>query len=268
MCQYCGFQRFTDIKNEWPHFKPMLSIGGWNAGSAEYSQMAKDPDAMQTFVDSVVPYLEKYGFVGLDLDWEYPGSREGADADVDKDNFVKLTSMLSEELHDADMLFTMAIAAGYRTADLAYDVAAIKDHFDFFNVMTYDYHGYFPPDETFLGHNAPLRTYEMEQDPSHPGYKASYHDIVEYYRSEGLPLDKMVLGVPTYGRGFTLGKANYDDDDDDDSDDRDEADEDGYDRGYYCPSERGLPMGPYTRQSGHYGYLVLKTTSDHFVTTF
>ncbi len=112
VCQYCGFSRFTALREENPDFYPMLSIGGWNAGSGEYSIMAADPDKRKIFVESVPPYLNQYGFLGLDLDWEYPGSREGADAENDKANFVALSEEMAEALHAEGLLLTIAIAAG------------------------------------------------------------------------------------------------------------------------------------------------------------
>ena len=52
-----------------------LAIGGWNEGSTKYSSMAKDSAERQKFVDSVVQFLQKHNFDGLDLDWEYPGKK-------------------------------------------------------------------------------------------------------------------------------------------------------------------------------------------------
>ncbi len=52
-----------------------LAIGGWNEGSTKYSAMAKDSAERQKFVDSVVQFLQKHNFDGLDLDWEYPGKK-------------------------------------------------------------------------------------------------------------------------------------------------------------------------------------------------
>jgi chitinase len=51
-----------------------VAIGGWNEGSTKYSAMAKDSEKRQKFVDSVVQFLQKHNFDGLDLDWEYPGN--------------------------------------------------------------------------------------------------------------------------------------------------------------------------------------------------
>lgn len=76
----------TKSKN--PYLKVILSIGGWNEGSEKYSEMASSSVTRKIFIDSVVGWLQKYGFDGLDMDWEYPGQRGGKV--TDKDNFSKL----------------------------------------------------------------------------------------------------------------------------------------------------------------------------------
>ena len=58
------------------NYYKLVLVGGWNAGSERFSVMAADSQKKKSFLDSVIPYLQKYGFVGLDLDWEYPGNRE------------------------------------------------------------------------------------------------------------------------------------------------------------------------------------------------
>ena len=68
-----GFKKATDLKYAFPKLKVTVAIGGWNEGSTKYSAMAKDSAERQKFVDSVVQFLQKYNFDGLDLDWEYPG---------------------------------------------------------------------------------------------------------------------------------------------------------------------------------------------------
>ena len=72
--------------------------------------MAKDPVKRKTFIDSVIPFLQKYGFEGVDLDWEYPGHREGADPLVDKENFMKLIKEMKVELDKHNLLFTAAVS--------------------------------------------------------------------------------------------------------------------------------------------------------------
>lgn len=43
--------------------------------------MASDSTERAKFVASVVPFLQKYNFDGLDMDWEYPSNRGGAPED-------------------------------------------------------------------------------------------------------------------------------------------------------------------------------------------
>lgn len=64
-----GYSKFTGHKKINPDLKAIVAIGGWNEGSTKYSDMVRDPSARKTFVDSIVPFLEKYDFDGLDLDW-------------------------------------------------------------------------------------------------------------------------------------------------------------------------------------------------------
>ena len=55
------------------------------------------------------------------------------------------------------------------------------------------------------------------------------------YIDGGAPLNKLVLGVPSYGRGFVLN--------------------DTAENGLYCGAYRGIRLGPYTVQSGFWGYM-------------
>lgn len=74
--------------------------------------MAKDPAKRQKFLDSLVPMVTKYGFEGIDFDWEYPGAREGADPEEDKENFSVLIKMMADLLHSNNLILTAALSPG------------------------------------------------------------------------------------------------------------------------------------------------------------
>ena len=195
--------------------------------------MAADPAKRQTFLASVVPFLKKFGFHGLDFDWEYPGSREGSNPDEDKEHFTTLIEDLGALLHAEGLILTAAMSPGWKTVDIGYDIPRVSKVFDLMNIMCYDYHGWWA-NHSYTGENSPLFRREEEYYEDHPAYLFNVYDTMNYYLNLGAPIEKMVLGVPFYGRGFEL--------------------EDPAQNGLYCPADHGIPKGPYTRQKGIWGY--------------
>lgn len=53
--------------------QPVLSLGGWNDSEGDkYSRLVNNATARKNFISESIIFLQKYGFTGLDLDWEYP----------------------------------------------------------------------------------------------------------------------------------------------------------------------------------------------------
>ncbi len=196
------------LKQDHPDLKTVLSIGGWGAGG--FSDAALTPQSRTAFADESLELAA--GFDGVDLDWEFPvsgGPAELTHRPEDRRNATLLARELRDRLGPARLL-TAALPAGrlqsagrYDPAD-SYELTAFVDVLDFVNLMTYDFGTGFSPIATF---NAPL--VEVADDPLEPDLRQSNNvtGAVDYYERHGVPRDKLVLGVPFYGRGFSVVSA-------------------------------------------------------------
>ncbi|XP_026300868.1 probable chitinase 2 [Apis mellifera] len=184
-----NYKNMIQLHKKNPNLKILLAIGGWNEGSQSYSVLASSPDRRSKFIDSVVKFLGEYRFNGFDLDWEYPGSRRGMPAD--KQNFVFLLKELKEAFKKSNYLLTAALSSNKAIIDMAYDIPEISKYLDYIHIMAYDYHGTW---NRKVLPNAPLKSEDGQ----------SVVDTLTYLLNKGAPSNKMVLGLPMYGRTFIL----------------------------------------------------------------
>jgi len=230
-CKYDSYRRMVALKNINPELVVMLSIGGWNAGSGAFSMMAADPAKRKIFIDSLIPYTLKFGFDGIDMDWEYPGTNPGSDPVNDKPHFTLFSQELGARCKENNLFFSFAASPDPIKAERAFEVEKIMQVYDWINIMTYDYHGAW---DNYTGHNSPLYGRWEEGFTGHPNKDFDAYDTVDWYISKGCPKEKIVMGMATYGRGWSLYNNEW--------------------NGLYCPAYDGSPKMPYTRQYGIIGY--------------
>lgn len=87
------YDRMMNLKKVNKNLKILLAVGGWNLGSGPFSQMAHDDEKRKNFIKTSIEFLLRNRFDGLDLDWEYPGSRKGSQIG-DKEVFTKLVKVI------------------------------------------------------------------------------------------------------------------------------------------------------------------------------
>ncbi len=190
--------RLTDLAHR-KNVKVLLSLGGWD-DSNNFPAVAASPALRNVFVHSCVDAIRRYGFDGIDIDWEYPGYAPHGGTPADRENFTALMQLLKDSLQaygattGSTYLLTGAFPASAQTA--AYiDFSRIGTILDQLNIMTYDFHGAW---DSLCNHNAPL--YPSAGADSSKCMDAAF---TLYNQTYGIPASKLNLGLAFYGRTFS-----------------------------------------------------------------
>jgi chitinase len=188
-----NLEGLKNLKRRNSSLKIIISVGGWD-NSARFSDAAATESSRETFAQSCLDFLLKYGLDGVDLDWEYPvsgGLPGNGHRAADKQNYTKLVQLIRQKLNARSALdgkryyltVTGATDRGYiRNIELTSILASV----DYLFIMGYDMHG---PWDDRTGFNAPLYSSDA----------VSVNQGIENYLDAGAPTKKLVLGMPFYG---------------------------------------------------------------------
>ena len=104
----------------------MISVGGANHNSTDWSRMVADDTGIDSFVRNSMKYVRQHGFDGIDLDWEYSAfcpSQRRCSPESDAVRFRLLCEKFRTEIDiedvspDRKMLFTGAVSVGKDKVD-------------------------------------------------------------------------------------------------------------------------------------------------------
>lgn len=173
------------LKEKNPRLKVMLMIGGWGGHADGFSMMARDPAKRTAFCQAVKAHLDNHKLDGVDIDWEYPtqsaDNETGCDPS-DTKNFNLVLKELRETIGTGKIIsFASSSSAKY------VDWPTAMKYLDYVNVMTYDM-GAAPN-----GHNSPLHK-------SSTFNHRSWDESIEAHVKGGVPRNRQVMGIPTYGK--------------------------------------------------------------------
>ena len=196
-------KKLNELKSINTELKILISVGGWS-WSKNFSDAALTEQSREIFANSAIAFMQKHKIDGIDLDWEYPGQKGDNNTfrPVDKNNFTALLKLMREKLEAiAPKTYLLTIATGANQAYLDHTNMVEAHHYlDFINIMTYDF---YTGGGNKTGHHTNLFT--SSSQPSGISSKIA----VEQHVNAGIPIEKLVLGVPFYGRWWKgVSEAN------------------------------------------------------------
>jgi chitinase len=195
-----NFKVLAGLRKAHPHLKVLVSVGGWTWSGA-FSDVSLTEASRKRFVESAIAFVLRHDLDGVDIDWEYPGlpGNGNTHRPEDKQNFTVLMADLHAALDKAGTPkgrhYSLTFAAGAGSDFLEHtEMDKVQASVDFVNLMTYDFRE--AGDGAEAGHHANL--FPSPRDPR--GLSAD--KAVREFLAAGVPPEKLVLGVPFYGRAW------------------------------------------------------------------
>ncbi|KAJ8583637.1 glycoside hydrolase family 18 protein [Rhizopogon salebrosus TDB-379] len=179
-----------------------ISIGGWG-GSLYFSSNLATAANRTAFVKTVVDFASKYGVDGVQFDWEAPNHQGIGCNTISPNDTSNFLAFLQELRLDAiGVKLTISAAVGLTpfmdaSGSPSTDVSGFAEVFDYVALMNYDVWGSW---SSSVGPNAPLN--DTCATPANQQGSAVF--AVEAWSDAGMPVNKIVLGVASYGHSFSV----------------------------------------------------------------
>ena len=189
-------KQFSLLKKKHRHLKVVLSIGGPNQEiAANFGALSASAVGRANFVETSVAALKTNGFDGLDVYWKWP--RNATEAS----NYTKLLDEIrtgldiySSEQGSRHLSLSVACPVGPEQYTLL-DLRSMDKYVDFWNLVAHDFAG--DSISSVSAHQANMFTGDKElSTPYNPAQAVS--DLLD----NDIAPEKILLGLPLYGRGF------------------------------------------------------------------
>ncbi|KAG1147670.1 hypothetical protein G6F37_005651 [Rhizopus arrhizus] len=176
-----------------------ISVAGWS-GSIHMSTLLNDVQSRETLVKNVVNMVQKYSLDGVNIDWEFPNSRDSIACASrnpnDTANLLTFIQLLRKSLDakypKVHKVITVAASVGPFLDSNGHAVRHFESGWvsdvDYFYLMSYEYNGNW---NDVAGPNAAIRG-------SSRGW--GVETTVNMWYNAGIPKNKMHVGITFYGK--------------------------------------------------------------------
>lgn len=162
--------------------KVLIAVGGWEYKGTPlemtFIEATNTQEKIEKLGDSILKVVDTYGFDGVDMDWEHPRTDGNS-----KYQYEALMLYLRKGLDEREKLLTSAVVAGVTPdGNILWDAAGhtdtVLEAVDWVNVMAYD----------------------GGDGERHSDYDFAVDAGLYWRDTRGMGKDKVVVGVPFYGR--------------------------------------------------------------------
>ena len=169
--------------------KVAVAIGGARGYGDAFQRIAESDERLTRFTREVSAWVQQHGIDGVDIDWEHwtrqAKLQQPGNDPVESRQLVRLLAAMRAAL-PREVQLSASIFAG-PWAGPQY-LPEIQQHVDFVNLMAFDFTGRW--DSSPVGHHADFDTFQL-----------ALKDAV----ARGFARDKIVAGIPFYGKRFANG---------------------------------------------------------------
>ena len=165
------------IREKNPNIKINISLAGGALLKEEaivWKKFVDIPKNRPILIKSIIDYVEKYNFDGVDMDLEWRNVTKG---------YSPFVIELKKALVEKNKAFTVAFPAIKRYKYVTDEALAT---FDFINIMAYDESGSWAPKDA----------------KQHSSYEFAEKSIFFWRDIVGIPAEKLTLGLPFYAYDF------------------------------------------------------------------
>lgn len=141
------------------------------------------PTAQTTLINNLINLLNTRGAHGINIDFEGLPSSQAT-------NFTNFMINLCNAVHANDPNMMVSVCLYAVDWSNVFNETVLSNYVDFFTIMGYDY---YYSGSSQAGPTDPLYGFNT-------GYDRSLSRTITYYLDEGIPENKLVLGLPYYGK--------------------------------------------------------------------